>query len=166
MSYIHRMRAPRAMAAATSCAALMVACSGPRVVTTPPPVPVAAAAPASVAAVDLTKPPTLGAPPSLRPPQITTRELPNGLKIVVLEQRDQRRAVVGAVADQERRAIEPPRRFAAMALDRVARDDLDQRPPEQRDGHQRDGSARCPRGKPAEIGKPPGRATHLGGSVS
>jgi predicted Zn-dependent peptidase len=64
---------------------LLGGCSGPRVVTTPPPVPTPAAAPARAAAIDLTKPPTLGAPPSLTPPQISTRELPNGLRIVVLE---------------------------------------------------------------------------------
>ena len=50
---------------------VLAACSGPRVVTTPPPTPVAVAAPAAAAPVDLTKPPTLGAPPSLRPPQIS-----------------------------------------------------------------------------------------------
>ena len=69
-------------------AVMLAACSGPRVVTTPPPTPVPVAAPTPVATVDLTKPPTLGAPPSLRPPQISTRELPNGLKIVVLEQHE------------------------------------------------------------------------------
>jgi predicted Zn-dependent peptidase len=40
------------------------------------------------AAIDLTKPPELGAPPSLTPPPITTRELANGLKIVVIEQHE------------------------------------------------------------------------------
>jgi hypothetical protein len=41
-----------------------------------------------VVKVDLTKPPALAAPPTLRPPQISTRELSNGLKIVVLEQHE------------------------------------------------------------------------------
>jgi zinc protease len=87
VSHIHHMRASR-VATVTSIVALAAACSGPRVVTTLPPTPAPAAAPAPVATVDLTKPPALGAPPSLRPPQITTRELPNGLKIVVLEQHE------------------------------------------------------------------------------
>jgi predicted Zn-dependent peptidase len=68
--------------------ATMVACSGPRVVTTPPPVPAPAVTPSPATRIDLTKPPTLGPPPSLRPPQISTRELPNGLRIVVLEQHE------------------------------------------------------------------------------
>jgi predicted Zn-dependent peptidase len=68
--------------------AMLAACSGARVVTTPPPVPAPTTTPAPVATVDLTKPPNLGPPPSLRPPQISTRELPNGLKIVVLEQHE------------------------------------------------------------------------------
>ena len=64
----------------------MAACGGAKVVTTPPPVPLPPSARA--ASIDLTKPPTLGAPPSLNPPHITTRELPNGLKIVVVEQHE------------------------------------------------------------------------------
>ena len=83
MSRIHR--ASRDGIVAASLVTLVAACSGPRVVTTPPPVPTAAATPATPATIDLTKPPTLGAPPPLTPPQISTRELPNGLKIVVLE---------------------------------------------------------------------------------
>ena len=83
MSRIHR--ASRDGIIAASLVTLVAACSGPRVVTTPPPVPTAAATPATPATIDLTKPPTLGAPPPLTPPQISTRELPNGLKIVVLE---------------------------------------------------------------------------------
>lgn len=73
---------------ATATLGLLASCSGPRVVTTPPPTPAPTTTPAPAARVDLTKPPTLGPPPSLRPPQITTRELPNGLKIVVLEQHE------------------------------------------------------------------------------
>jgi predicted Zn-dependent peptidase len=78
----------RALMASACVAALLQGCTGARVVTTPPPVPVATATPAPTATLDLTKPPTLGAPPSLTPPQISTRELPNGLKIVVLEQHE------------------------------------------------------------------------------
>ena len=74
--------------AAVGLVTFAAACSGPRVVTTPPPVPAPAATPAPATRLDLTKPPTLGPPPSLRPPQISTRELPNGLKIVVLEQHE------------------------------------------------------------------------------
>jgi predicted Zn-dependent peptidase len=58
------------------------------VVTTnvPAPPPPAAATPTVTA--DLTKPPTLGPPPALSVPQITTRELPNGLRIVIVEQHE------------------------------------------------------------------------------
>lgn len=87
MSEAHLRRAPRGIAATVSIG-MLAACSGPRVVTTPPPIPAPTTAPAPVATLDLTKPPTLGPPPSLRPPQISTRELPNGLKIVVLEQHE------------------------------------------------------------------------------
>ena len=87
MSEPRLVLAPRGVAATVSIA-MLVACSGPRVVTTPPPIPAPTTAPAPVAKVDLTKPPLLGPPPSLRPPQISTRELPNGLKIVVLEQHE------------------------------------------------------------------------------
>jgi predicted Zn-dependent peptidase len=68
-------------------AALLSACGGAQVVTTKPPVPVPTTT-APAAPIDLTKPPTLGAPPSLNAPQITTRELANGLKIVVIEQHE------------------------------------------------------------------------------
>ncbi len=88
MIHLQRLRARRVVAVGTSAAVVLAACSGPRVVTTPPPIPAPAAAPTPVATVDLTKPPVLGAPPALRPPQISTRELPNGLKIVVLEQHE------------------------------------------------------------------------------
>jgi zinc protease len=79
--------APRRIAATVSIA-MLASCSGPRVVTTAPPIPAPTTTPAPVATVDLTKPPTLGPPPSLRPPQISTRELANGLKIIVLEQHE------------------------------------------------------------------------------
>jgi predicted Zn-dependent peptidase len=69
------------------CAGALAACSGAKVVTTPPPV-LLPASTTPAATFDLTKPPTLGPPPSLNPPQITTRELANGLKIVVVEQHE------------------------------------------------------------------------------
>jgi zinc protease len=69
-------------------AGALTACSGPRVVTTPPPAPAPVAVAPTPTPVDLTKPPTLGAPPSLKMPTITTRELSNGLKIVVIEQHE------------------------------------------------------------------------------
>jgi predicted Zn-dependent peptidase len=40
------------------------------------------------APIDLTVPPTLAAPPALRLPPVTTRTLPNGLKLVVVEQHE------------------------------------------------------------------------------
>jgi zinc protease len=63
----------------------LVACGGPPVVTTNVPT---APAPVVAAPIDLTVPPTLGPPPPLRLPPITTRQLPNGLKIVVVEQHE------------------------------------------------------------------------------
>jgi zinc protease len=69
-------------------ATTLAACSGPRVVTTPPPAPAPVAVAPTPKALDLTKPPTLGAPPTLKMPPITTRELANGLKIVVIEQHE------------------------------------------------------------------------------
>lgn len=68
-------------------ASVLSACGGAKVVTTTPPVPLPPSA-TPAAAIDLTKPPTLGAPPALNPPQITTRELSNGLKIVIIEQHE------------------------------------------------------------------------------
>ncbi|MEO7455757.1 MAG: pitrilysin family protein [Gemmatimonadaceae bacterium] len=61
-----------------------MACGTP-VMTTSAPVVVA---PANTSNIDLTKPPTLGAPPTLTVPPITTRTLPNGLKIVIVEQHE------------------------------------------------------------------------------
>jgi len=77
----------RARHVATLASVLLAGCGGAKVVTTTPPVPIAPP-PTTAATVDLTKPPTLGAPPTLNLPQITTRELPNGLKIVVIEQHE------------------------------------------------------------------------------
>ncbi|HKH93028.1 MAG TPA: pitrilysin family protein [Gemmatimonadaceae bacterium] len=86
MNPTHHAPTRHRLAAGVAVVATLVACTGPRVVTTPPPVPArATTTPPPVATVDLTKPPALGAPPSLTSPQISTRELSNGLKIVVLE---------------------------------------------------------------------------------
>ena len=70
-----------------ACAGLaaLSACGGAPVVTTASPTP---PAPVAAGPIDLTKPPTLGAPPALRVPPITTRQLPNGLRIVVVEQHE------------------------------------------------------------------------------
>lgn len=65
--------------------ATLAACSSAPVVTTSTPTP---PAPVVAAPIDLTKPPVLGAPPALRVPPITTRQLPNGLRIVVVEQHE------------------------------------------------------------------------------
>jgi predicted Zn-dependent peptidase len=67
-----------------------LAACGPKVVTTSAPVvtPTTATATAMSVPLDLTKPPTLGAPPSLSVPPIVTRELPNGLRIVIVEQHE------------------------------------------------------------------------------
>lgn len=88
MSRVHHAASLRGTTIAAGVVTLLAACSGPHVVTTPPPVPVRTATPAPAVPLDLTKPPTLGAPPSLTPPQISTRELANGLRIVVLEQHE------------------------------------------------------------------------------
>jgi predicted Zn-dependent peptidase len=74
--------------ATTAAAIMLMACSGPRVVTTPPPIPAPTTKATPTATIDLTKPPVLGSPPALTSPQISTRELTNGLKIVVLEQHE------------------------------------------------------------------------------
>lgn len=63
----------------------LAACTGAPVVTTTTPVP---PMPVVAAPIDLTKPPILGAAPALRVPAITTRQLPNGLKIVIVEQHE------------------------------------------------------------------------------
>lgn len=49
--------------------------------------PAGAPAPAS-AAIDLTKPPVLGPPKALSLPAVVTRDLPNGLKLMVVEQHE------------------------------------------------------------------------------
>jgi zinc protease len=56
------------------------ACAQPPVVVTPEPVPVQ-----PVVTVDLTRPPTLGPPPSIALPPIHTRELANGLRLMIVE---------------------------------------------------------------------------------
>jgi zinc protease len=83
------MRTVLSRSIATVCVTgTLVACSGPRVVTTPPPAPAPVAVAPAPTPIDLTKPPTLGASPTLKMPPITTRELENGLKIVVIEQHE------------------------------------------------------------------------------
>lgn len=71
----------------TSLAAIstLMACGGPPIVTTNVPT---APAPVVAAPIDLTVPPKLTAPPSLRVPRVTTRQLPNGMKLVVVEQHE------------------------------------------------------------------------------
>jgi zinc protease len=49
---------------------------------------VLATLPASAQGVDRTKPPELGAPPRVSLPPIATRELPNGLKLMIVEQHE------------------------------------------------------------------------------
>jgi predicted Zn-dependent peptidase len=79
------MRATLRVLTTLTTGATLAACTGPQVITTSPPV---APAPVAAAPIDLTKPPALGAPPALRLPPISTRQLPNGLKIVVVEQHE------------------------------------------------------------------------------
>jgi predicted Zn-dependent peptidase len=74
----------RTLATLTGVAAL-TACSGTPLVTTASPMP---PGPVVAAPIDLTRPPVLGAPPALRVPPITTRQLPNGLKLVIVEQHE------------------------------------------------------------------------------
>lgn len=64
--------------------ATTAAACGTPVVTTSNPVVVAP----PTTSLDLTKPPTLGAPPTLSVPSIVTRQLANGLKIIVVEQHE------------------------------------------------------------------------------
>ncbi|MDQ6633297.1 MAG: insulinase family protein [Gemmatimonadota bacterium] len=73
----------RVLSTVTSAASL-AACASAPLVTTQEPTPVQVVA----APIDLTKPPLLGPPPALRIPAITTRQLPNGLKIVIVEQHE------------------------------------------------------------------------------
>lgn len=61
-----------------------VACTSPSVVTTAEPIP----APAPQTGVNLTSPPPLGPPPTLTVPPVTTRQLANGLRLVVIEQHE------------------------------------------------------------------------------
>jgi predicted Zn-dependent peptidase len=86
MNTARRFGAPRATLAAVF--GLLAGCSGTRVITTPPPVVVPTPAAPAAAAVDLSKPPVLGPPPTLTLPPITTRQLENGLRIVIIEQHE------------------------------------------------------------------------------
>ena len=82
------MRASRTLSptlAVLAALSLGAACGGPQVVTTNVP---SAPKPVVAAPVDLTVPPTLGPPPALRLPPVTTRTLPNGLKLVVVQQHE------------------------------------------------------------------------------
>src|SRR5690242_20436861 len=82
------MRTSRELAstlAAFVALSLAAACGGPPVVTTNTP---ATPRPVVSAPVDLTVPPTLAPPPALRLPPVTTRTLPNGLTLVVVEQHE------------------------------------------------------------------------------
>ena len=79
------MRAPLCSLTALTALASLAACSGAPVVTTATPLP---PSPVVAAPIDLTRPPVLGAPPALRVPPITTRQLPNGMRIVVVEQHE------------------------------------------------------------------------------
>jgi zinc protease len=63
---------------------VLAACGGPKLVTTP----VTMAPPPTPIAIDLTKPPALGSAPTLSVPPIVTRQLANGLRIVVVEQHE------------------------------------------------------------------------------
>lgn len=80
-----RRRTSFSTALAIASGAMLAACGGAPVITTPAPTP---PGPVISAPIDLTKPPTLSAPPVLRVPPITTRQLPNGLKIVVVERHE------------------------------------------------------------------------------
>ena len=82
----------RRVALATAALAA-AACSSVPVVTTNAPTPpvqptVMSPAPVGTPAVEFSTPPALGAPPALRIPPISTRQLANGLTIVVVEQHE------------------------------------------------------------------------------
>lgn len=79
------MRATRHVPLALCGLAAIAACSGAPVTTTSAPQP---PGPVVAAPIDLTRPPLLGAPPALRLPPITTRQLPIGLTLVVVEQHE------------------------------------------------------------------------------
>jgi zinc protease len=78
------MRLTLRLLATLASAPSVAACASAPLVTTQEPTPVQVVS----APIDLTKPPVLGPPPALRVPPITTRQLPNGLKIVVVEQHE------------------------------------------------------------------------------
>ena len=64
-----------------------LACSGAALQVTTVPV-ITALPPAANTPIDLSVPPRLGAPPVLRLPPMTTRQLANGLKIVIVERHE------------------------------------------------------------------------------
>lgn len=93
-------------------AAMLTACGGPAVVTTNVPV---APAPVVAAPIDLAVPPTLGPPPALRLPPVTTRQLPNGLKLVVVEQHEL--PLVDVILEMKTGGeADPPGRMGTAAL--------------------------------------------------
>jgi zinc protease len=77
------MHPTRRVLASTAVLAMIAGC-GPAIVTTAAPI----AAPTPDTRFDLTKPPTLGPPPTLSVPPIVSRQLANGLRIVVVEQHE------------------------------------------------------------------------------
>lgn len=85
-------RAPRAYpvlaCTALACASwLLAACTRSTTVASTPANP-APGPPPTAAAVDLSKPPALGAPKPLTLPAVVTRDLPNGLRLLVVEQHE------------------------------------------------------------------------------
>ena len=81
-----RLAIAGAALAATACSSVPVVTTNAPTPPAQPPVMVPAPVPAP--AVNYTSPPALGAPPALRVPPISTRQLANGLTIVVVEQHE------------------------------------------------------------------------------
>ena len=77
MRAAHRFSAALLWGSATACGTPVVTTSVPVVVPQP-----------TAAVIDLTRPPALGAPPALSVPPIVTRQLANGLRIIVVEQHE------------------------------------------------------------------------------
>ena len=81
-----RSRSVGATAIAIASAGFVSACATRA--TSPAPAAGPAHAPVAATPVDLTKPPVLGAPKSLTLPAVVTRDLPNGLRLMVIEQHE------------------------------------------------------------------------------
>jgi predicted Zn-dependent peptidase len=75
-------------AAPFAIAAVLLAAGGCSQTTTSTTTAAGAAPVAATATVDLTKPPVLGAPKALTLPAVVTRDLPNGLRVMVVEQHE------------------------------------------------------------------------------